>query len=128
MKSTDDLEPISTSSSTNQGGKFSSSGEISIDKEEKSSKSSNLDEDISSGSTFASERSSSSSKETILRKSSAASLSPEKPKFSGELEYGSIHQRSMEYKAGGASAPLSPTSLYLKELRERILQERLQKI
>ncbi|VDM62035.1 unnamed protein product [Angiostrongylus costaricensis] len=98
------------------------------EKMEESSESGDLNEEISTSGTSISGGSSSSSKETILRKSSSADVSDETPKINGERWHRPTHQKPMEDKPDEATEQLSPTSLYLNELREKILQERLQRI
>ncbi|KAK6744403.1 hypothetical protein RB195_011232 [Necator americanus] len=110
---------VQSSSSTPSGSNSSTSG---TSDEETESERRETNESESASSTTSS---TSSSKETIVRKKSTASSnshsSAEQTKSPSEVLTRSKPERTTE-------EPLSPTSLYLKQLREKILQERLQKI
>ncbi|WKY02939.1 hypothetical protein Q1695_016327 [Nippostrongylus brasiliensis] len=114
-------EKVASSSSPNSS---TTSGTTSVSEESDKSESETSDESTSEEqtseetSTESSTDSSLSSKETILRRSSIAAVKdvPE------TITDGSERVRET------TTTPLSPTSLYLKQLREKILKERMEKI
>ncbi|CAJ0598348.1 unnamed protein product [Cylicocyclus nassatus] len=111
-------EEQSQSSSSRTSSTSTSTSDASMDEEGQATESSST----------ASTRSSSSSKETILRKNSNSTTSSSTQPTVRNQEQADDAVRQQRNQAPAEAPPLSPTSLYLKQLREKILQERMQKV
>ncbi|KHJ85819.1 hypothetical protein OESDEN_14445 [Oesophagostomum dentatum] len=113
------FEPISSPEEASQS---SSSGTSSTSDSSASSSSAEGEQATESSSSASS---SSSSRETVLRRNSATSTSTQ---ASVENLRSPANNSPPSKEDKPAEEPLSPTSLYLQQLREKILRERMQKI